>query len=273
MTFSCTLSQIPSEKQIARMLKKIIFGKTVRCPDCGRACYVQMLEKDRKWRCKKCRNKFSLISSTWLKGSKLSLQAIVSLVWCWQKQLNVEQAKSMLDNQLSIVTIRRYYALFRDHLPSSDDVLLQGDVQMDESFVKGAFIIGAKDIKNKKMKLKVIMQKHPTKTDAMEFIYRHVKPGTVLCTDGGGIYSGCENWWKLTHRKDIHSRFEFTITSEIEGIWGNLKTFIRRMYHHVTCEKLPKIVAEFEARYSQPEIFQNPFNYLSKSLSPVTFSL
>ena len=77
----------------------------------------------------------------------------------------------------------------------------------------------------------------------------------------------------LTHRKDIHSRFEFTITSEIEGIWGNLKTFIRRMYHHVTCEKLPKIVAEFEARYSQPEIFQNPFNYLSKSLSPVTFSL
>jgi len=96
MTFSCTLSQIPNEKQIARMLKKIIFGKTIRCPDCGRACYVQVLEKDRKWRCKKCRNKFSLISSTWLKSSKLPLQAIVCLVWCWQKQLNVEQTKSML---------------------------------------------------------------------------------------------------------------------------------------------------------------------------------
>jgi len=45
------------------------------------------------------------------------------------------------------------------------------------------------------------------------------------------------------------------------------------MYNHVTCEKLPNIVAEFEARYSQPEIFQNPFNFLSKSLLPVTFSL
>jgi len=97
---------------------------------------------------------------------------------------------------------------------------------MDESFVKGAFIIGAKDIKNKKMKLKVVMQSLPNKTNAMEFIYQRVKPGSVLCTDGGGIYYGCENWWKLTHKKDIHSRFEFAITSEIEGVWGNLKTFI-----------------------------------------------
>ena len=179
----------------------------------------------------------------------------------------------MLNDQLSIMTIKRYYALFRDHLPPSDDVILQGTVQMDGSFVKGAFIIGAKDVRNKKMKLKVIMQSHPTKTDVMEFIYQHVRPGAMLCTDGGGIYSGCENWWKLTHRKDIHSRFEFAITSEIEGILGNLKTFIRRMYHHVTCEKLPKIVAEFKTRYSQPELFKNPFNYLSISLSPVTFSL
>ena len=273
MTFSCTLSQIGSEKQIARMLKRIIFGKNVRCPDCGRANHVQVLEKDRLWRCKKCRNKFSLISCTWLKSSKLPLQAIVCLVWAWQKKLNINQTRELLNNQLSIVTIRRYYELFRDNLPTQEDVVLQGKVQMDEAFVRGAFIIGAKDTAKKKIKLKVIAQTHPTKSHAMEFIFQHVKPGSELCTDGGGIYAGCENWWELTHKKEIHSRFEFTITSEIEGIWGNLKTFIRRMYHHVTCEKLPKIVAEFESRYSQPQIFENPFNYLQKALSPVTFSL
>ena len=146
MTFSCTLSQIPSEKQIAKMLKKIIFGTTIRCPDCGRACYVQVLVKDRKWRCKKCRNKFSLISTTWLKGSKLSLQAMVCLVWAWQKKLNVQQVYDLLDNQLSIVTIRRYYELFRDNLPLQEGIILQGSVQMDEAFVRGAFIFGAKDI-------------------------------------------------------------------------------------------------------------------------------
>ena len=71
MTFSCALLQFPNEKQIARTLKMIVFGKIVRCLDCGRACYVQVLEKDRKWICKKCRNKFSSISNTWLKGSEL----------------------------------------------------------------------------------------------------------------------------------------------------------------------------------------------------------
>lgn len=271
MTFSPSLSQIPTEKQILRHLKKIIFGKKVVCPDCGRQCHVQEIEKNRLWRCKKCRNKFSITSVTWLKGMKITLKHLWCLVWCWQRKTNVLLASELLN--LSVPTVRRYYALFRDNLKLNEDIILSDKVQMDEMFVREAFVIGAKDVRNKKIKLRVVNKKAPDKKDAMEMIFDHVRPGSTLCTDGGGIYRGCDNWWPLKHKKDIHSKFEFGITSEIEGVWANLRTFIRRMYHHVTREKLSNVVAEFEARFSRPDLFDSPLNYFKNSLSSVKFAL
>ena len=75
----------------------------------------------------------------------------------------------------------------------------------------------------------------------------------------------------MTHRVDIHKKFEFGLTSEIEGMFGNLRTFIRRMYHHTTPEYLPEYVAEFALRLSRPEMFDSPPSYLEKSLRPDPF--
>lgn len=271
MTFVHSLSQIPTEKQIAKYLKKTVFGKKVICPDCRRQIYVQELKKNKLWRCKKCRNKFSLTSVAWLKGMKLSYRHLWCLIWCWQHKMNVQQVQDLL--KLSVPTIRRYYALFRDNLQLDYDIILEGKVQMDEMFVKGAFVIGAKDIINKKIKLTVVNKKSPTKSDAMELIMNHVRPGTTLQTDGGAIYRGCEKWWPVNHKRDIHSKFEFGLTSEIEGIWANFRTFVRRMYHHITVKYLAKTVAEFEARFSRKELFESPLAFIKNSLSPVTLAL
>ena len=271
MTFTHSLSQIPSEKQIAKQLKGVIFGSKVRCPDCHRQRHVQELKKNKLWRCKKCRNKFSVTSTSWLKGMKLNYQHLWCLIWAWQNKMNVQQVQTLL--KLSIPTIRRYYALFRDNLNLDYDIVLEGKVQMDEMFVKGAFIIGAKDIINKRVKLTVIHKKSPTKGDAMELIINHVKPGSSLQTDGGSIYRGCEKWWPVKHKRDIHSKFEFGLTSEIDGVWANFRTFVRRMYHHITVKYLAKTVAEFEARFSRKELFESPLTFIKNSLSPVTLAL
>lgn len=271
MTFTHALSQIPSEKQALKELKKIVFGKKVTCPNCGKKIHVLEIEKNKRWRCRKCRNKFSITSVNWLKGMKISVRHLWCLIWCWQQKLNVQQVQSLVN--LSIPTIRRYYELFRDNLNVDIDVILEGKVQADEMFVKGAFIMGAKDINNKKIKLNVVFQKYPNKKDAMNLIYNHIKPGSDLYTDGSGIYIGCKNWWPIkNHKRDIHNKWEFSLTSEIEGIWANLRTFIRRMYHHVTLEKLPKVVAEFEARFSHKEIFNSVPTFLKNSLSSVTLA-
>lgn len=271
MTLSSTLSQIPTEMQVMKSLEKIIFPKGIVCPNCGRKHYVQNIKRHKLWRCKKCRNKFSLSSVTWLKGMKISYRTLWTIIWAWQIKLPIQQCQSLLGR--SIPTIRRYYELFRDNLKLEENIFLTDTVQMDEMFVKGAFILGAKDIKKKKIVLKVIKQKAPSKNDAMNFIFQYVVPKSTLCTDGGSIYKACEKWWPLIHKKDIHRKFEFAITSEIEGIWANLRTFIRRMYHHVTLKNLSKIVAEFQARFSQPILFHSPLNFLKNSISSVTLAL
>jgi len=250
---------------------RIVFGERVWCPDCGRQCHVQALRRNELWRCRKCRNRFSLTSVTWLRGMKLTLVQVWALLWCWQRKLPVQQARDLLG--LSVPTVRRWYGLFRDNLSLDFDVVLEGNVQMDEMFVRGGFVIGAKDIRRKRLRLKVVSAPYPTKSDAARFVQEHVRPGSVLCTDGGGIYRGIERSWPLEHVRDIHSRFEFSITSEIEGAWANLRTFMRRMYHHVTFAKLPKVVAEFEARNSRPEMFESPLEYLKNSLVPVRLAL
>ena len=80
------------------------------------------------------------------------------------------------------------------------------------------------------------------------------------------IYKGINKWWPVNHQRDIHNKWEFGKTSEIEGMFGVLRTFIRRMYHHVTPEYLPEFVAEFAVRFSHPEIFESPIEYLQKTL-------
>ncbi len=80
------------------------------------------------------------------------------------------------------------------------------------------------------------------------------------------IYRGIDNWWPLTHAYERHNRWEFALTSEIEGLWGELTTFIRRVYHHVTKEKIRAIIGEFLARKCYPEWFEGPAAFLSVSL-------
>ena len=77
---------------------------------------------------------------------------------------------------------------------------------------------------------------------------------------------GFTGGWQVRHKKDVHRKWEFGLTSEIEGMFGNLRTFIRRMYHHTTPKYLPEYVSEFCVRFSSPEIFDSPLTYLEKSL-------
>jgi len=100
-------------------------------------------------------------------------------------------------------------------------------------------------------------------------LQQHIVPGSKLHTDENGVYPGIQNWWSVEHSYDVHSRWEFSLTSEIEGLFGNFKTFLRRIYHHVTKEKLPEFASEFLSRFCHPEYFKNPQSYLRVVITPL----
>jgi transposase-like protein len=260
-----SLNQIPSETQIKKHLRKIIFGKNIFCPFC-RSRKVYSL-KDR-YHCRKCRKHFSLISATWLKGMKLSLKTFWLLLWCWTQKVPILQTMKL--SGLSEEATRRWFRQFRLHLPHLEPIL-EGKIQMDEAYFKSLSLLLAKQEKSKKLAHQIIFKNSVDRTEAANFLFQYVKPKSQLRTDGSSIYQGINRWWPVRHKRDIHRKFEFGLTSEIEGMFGNLRTFIRRMYHHVTPEYLPEIVGEFCLRFSSQEIFESPLSYLEKTIKPVPF--
>jgi len=259
------LNQVPSETKIKKYFRKILFGKNVFCPVCrSRKIYRQ---KDR-YRCQRCRIKFSLISHTWLRGMKLSYQKFWLVLWCWTKQVPIKQTTDL--TELSEEAVRHWFANFRRHLPANE-AILERIVQLDEAYFKQAALIMAKQQGTRKVAWQLLDTTDVQRQHAASFLQQNIKPRSKLRTDGSAIYRSIHKWWPVRHQQDIHKKWEFELTSEIEGLFGNLRTFIRRMYHHTTSEKLPDMVSEFCARFSSPEIFENPLKYLEKTLTLVTF--
>ena len=257
------LNQVPSETKIRKQLRKIIFGDHLFCPRChSRKVYVS----ENRYRCHCCRRPFTLLSGTWLRGTKLSLRTIYALLWCWTQRVPVLQTEKIC--HLTEEAVRHWFRQFRLHLPEFEPIL-QGQIQMDEAYFRKLSLLMAKEVGSNKIAHQIIFRNSVNRGEAANFLFQFIQPKSQLHTDGAGIYRGITNWWQVRHRKDIHKKLEFSLTSEIEGMFGNLRTFIRRMYHHVTPEYLPELVAEFSVRFSHPEIFDSPLTFLEKSISSV----
>lgn len=255
------LKQIPSEAKIRKYLRHAVFGGSqVFCPECK---HTNPIRYESRYRCRRCRAKFSLLSHTWLANMKLPLTRWWLILWCWTTRIPVQQAAKLAS--VSEVTIYHWYDQFRAHLPEEYHVL-ENIVQLDEAYFKNWCLIMGKQIGSRKIAYELIYKSHPNRLDANSFLFEKIQPGSKLWTDGASIYKQSERTWPVEHTRDIHSKFEFEHTSEIEGMFGILRTFIRRMYHHVTPDKFPDYVREFCFRFSNPEMFESPQLYLEKTL-------
>jgi hypothetical protein len=193
---------------------------------------------------------------------KLPLQEFWLVLWCFTQQIPVRQTIAL--TQLSELTIRGWYEEFRNHLPEDQNVL-EHLVQLDEAYFggnKGRALLMGKQIGSRKLAYQILSHTHPAREHAYKFLQTYVAPDSVLNTDGATIYKNINNWWPVYHNRDIHKKFEFAHTSEAEGMFGVLRTFIRRMYHHVTMAKLDSVIREFCCRFSHPEMFDSHYEFL-----------
>ena len=254
---------IPSESEIRKFIRHIIFGKNIFCPECRSR---KIVKDEKRFRCKRCRIRFSLLSHTWLSNLKIPLRQFWLIVWCYTAQIPIKQATLICG--LSQKGVRFWYNTFRSNLPTNK-VVLEKIVQLDEAYFGGFYgrtLLMAKEKGERKLAYKVLNHTQPSRLDAWNFLRENIKPGSILCTDGFSIYQRIERLYPVAHIVDIHKSWEFGKTSEIEGMFGNLRTFIRRMYHHVTPKNLESIVSEFCFRFTHPEIFKNPRIFLQITL-------
>lgn len=262
------LNQIPSKAKIRKYLRQIIFGAHVRCHRCGsRNVYAFQ----GRYRCRPCRRSFSLLSGTYLQCLKLSLRTLWGILWCFVRRIPVAQAMSLTN--LSEQAVRRSYELFRSRIPR-EYCILKERVQLDEAFFfgrHGKALMLAKQEGTRELAYAVHNTTNLNRSHATDFLFQNIEPRTRLQTDGAGIYQGINRWWPVEHKQDIHAKWEFSLTSEIEGMFGNFRTFIRRMYHHVTRQNFEEYVGEFCVRFCHPEMFDSPLTFLKRTIRPVPF--
>jgi len=257
------LKQIPSEAKIRTELRRLCFGANLHCPRChSRRVY----RSETRYRCRRCRRPFTLLTGTWLEGAKIALRTVWGVLWCYTQQVPVRQTQKLC--HLNEQTVRHWFRTFRLHIPMVEPIL-EGTVQLDEAYFKNTALMLAKQVGTSNLAYTVFAKRVLDKRDAARFLFQSVAPRSRLQTDGAGIYRGIDRWWPVAHRTDIHRKWEFALTSEIEGAFGNLRTFIRRMYHHVRPEQLPEYVTEFCARFCSPETFDSPRTFLQKTLCTV----
>lgn len=186
-----TFKQIPSEAQIRKHIRRIVFGKNIFCPICKTRAILK--DQERFW-CTKCRTRFSLLSHTWLEHTKLSLTTFWMVLWCWTAQVPVKQTARL--TQLSIPTIYHWFAIFRSHLPEDQDTL-EHLVQLDEAYFggrKGRALFLGKQVGSRKLAYQILSHTNPNREHAWKFLHEFVASDTVLNTDGAAIYKDINNW-------------------------------------------------------------------------------
>ena len=160
------LNQIPSEAKIKKHLTKIIFGSHLFCPWCHSR---QVHRSEHRYRCRKCKKPFTLISGTWLKGMKISLRTFWALLWCWTQKVPILQTQKLC--HVSEEAVRYWFRQFRLHLPEFEPIL-QGQVQMDEAYFKSLSLVLAKQVGSRKLAHQVIFKNSVDKQEVANFLFQ-----------------------------------------------------------------------------------------------------
>ena len=265
-----------NEREVEAMFVKARWPDGVACCKCG-SLNVQERpsRKPQPFRCRDCRNDFSVKSNTVMHGSTLPLSK-----WAMAIYLLVEVGpKGYPSTKLSeMIGVRQRTAWFMGHriraaLESEDGNMFEGPVEVDETYIGGAphqpkpdskstkhsplgdktCLVGMKDRATKQVVTQVIPD---TKRKTLHgFIKPKIEPRTYVFTDGLKAYQGLVN-----HDWVNHSNWEYVYedkktghvvhTNGIEGYWSTIKRGIMGTYHYISPQHTHRYAAEFEWRFN-----------------------
>ena len=165
---------------------------------------------------------------------------------------------------LSHTTVRRWFRRFQALIPQEIAAKLAGVVEADEAF------IGKERYHNQQIVAgaikrggEVVLRPVPTREyDCLDpFLLDHVETTSRLITDAWSGYEHIENFFGYAHEICNHSVGHFGPTSRIENVWMCLRRFIRKVYHHIWKEHLPRLLKEFQARWNHPDAFTDVLSF------------
>ena len=276
MDLMTIFQRFPDQEACIEHLERVRWGDFPACPRCGSIGVAPKSDGFRvgRWNCHDCHVSFNVLSGTIFEKTRIPLQK-----WFMAIGLVVNAKKSMSSYQLArdldLNQKSAWYVLQRirsQMATEQEDILLQGIVEADETYVGGRPRKGNKRTDDRPAPRGRATSKTPvigaverggsvtakvasdlSGRGVMQFIREAVSPdGSLLITDEYGAYRATREI--MPHAVINHSvRYADgdTHTNTIEGFWSLLKRAWYGAHHHYQRHYMPLYVAEACWKYNQ----------------------
>lgn len=289
-SFIDMLAALPDEKSCREYLEEKIWNGTPVCPHCGQVDtnhYKLKVKGEFKgmYKCKGCRERFTVTIKTMFEGSHIPLRKWFIAIYIFS--LHKKGVSShQLASDLGITQKSAWFMLSRIRKafePKKRITKIDGAVSCDETFIGGKNKNRHNDKKiaesqgrSVKDKTPVFGMKHiggdihtrvvpDTKATTLKpIINEMMQDGSIVITDEWMGYSGLSkdyNHVVINHSENEYVRGGFT-TNNVENFWSLLKRGIYGIYHQVSPKHLDKYCDEFAFRFNARKASTNDkFDY------------
>ena len=255
------LSKVMTDEHKAEeFLREIGILKTFRkCPYCGNRQFGKV--RRNFYKCYLCKREWSVRKGSILERMKIPFNKFVLSLKLFELEIPVLKACKELE--LSYNTVHKLFMVIRVKIykKSSEDNLLKGEVEADESYFggkkKGKRGRGAKSkipvfgILERKGKVKVEIVKDVKSETLLKETIRKVKRGSLIYTDKFRSYDGLVMYGFRHERIDHSKRFANgkVYINGIEGFWSYAKGKLLK-FHGLSPKTFKYYLKELEFRYN-----------------------
>lgn len=259
----------PDEAAATKWFERIMWGEYRPCPHCGslntRECKNH---KPMPYRCRDCREHFSVRTRTVLERSHIPLKKWVWAIYLWTTSLKgVAAMKLHRDLKISYKSawfmVHRLRECFTD-----EEMVFDGPVEVDEVWIGGkrqnmheaqraaltgrggsgkVAVVGIKDRDTNLVDAQVVGDVKGV--TLRRFVTERTTQGTRVYTDEANAYKGLPNHEAVNHSVGEYVKGQ-AHTNGIESFWALLRRGQIGVYHKISYKHLQRYINEFAARHN-----------------------
>lgn len=270
------IDTLQTDNDCREFLEKLRWNDEPICPHCGSVSenHYKLRSKGRfkgLYKCKDCRNRFTVMVGTMFEGSHISLRKWFLAIYTFSAhKKGISSVQLSKDIDVTQKTAWFMLSRIRHNFRDKSEIIFDGITQADETYVGGK-----NKNRNKKKKIRnsqgrSLKAKIPVfGLISNGYVYTKVIPNTkgktlkgiieelvakdsIIVTDGWRGYKGLSKNYIhkiIEHNKGIYVKDKFH-TNSIEGFWSQLKRGIIGVYHVTSPKHLSKYCDEFAFRFN-----------------------